>query len=248
MRRMWMWVGAVLALAVGVVVWAVLAHGNPTADSTAFDDVKNRRLRANALLESGLTHFRHQEIAQAQTAFEHVLVLDPENKVAWFNLGSLAQGRGHRADALQSYDAALKADPSYTSALFNKALLLETSDPDAALALLRRAVAADPKASTAYFHIGQVLARQSRDAPARDAYRRAVALDPSLRPHVPEPFREPGGPSASGESTDENTGESTAANPDESTGESTAANTDESTGESTGASTEAVAPHETSDR
>ncbi|WP_425608568.1 hypothetical protein [Streptomyces albipurpureus] len=56
---------------------------------------------------------------------------------------------------------------------------------------MRRAVVVvDPKASTAYFHIGETLARKGRGEQAREAYRQAVELDSALRSHVPQAFRE----------------------------------------------------------
>ncbi|GLF93290.1 tetratricopeptide repeat protein [Streptomyces yaizuensis] len=200
---MWTGVGAALALAAGAVVWGAMTYADPASDDAAPGRVKNDRLRTDALLHSGLLQVRHQDIPNAKATFRRVLALDPENKFAWYNLGVLAQNEGHRADAHHAYDAALKSDASYTSALFNKALLLETSDPDAALTLLRRAVAADPKASTAHFHIGATLARKGRDEQARDAYRRAVGLDPSLRPRVPEAYRDSVAPSPSSDESTE---------------------------------------------
>ncbi|MCM2389714.1 tetratricopeptide repeat protein [Streptomyces albipurpureus] len=190
MRRIWTGVGAALALAAGAVVWAVVTPSDPASNDTAFDNVNNDRLKTDALLESGLLLVRYQDIPNAKATFERVLTLDPKNKFAWYNLGVLAQNEGRRADARKAYDAALKTDSSYTSALFNKALLLKTSDPDEALRLLRRAVIVDPKASTAYFHIGETLAGKGQDKQAREAYRHAVELNASLRSQVPESFQE----------------------------------------------------------
>ncbi|MER7045425.1 tetratricopeptide repeat protein [Streptomyces jumonjinensis] len=212
--------GAALTLAAGAVVWAVMTHSNPPSSDAAFDNVNNNRLKTDALLESGLLQARYQDIPNAKATFKRVLTLDPKNKLAWYNLGVLAQNEGHRADAHKAYDAALKTDPSYTSALFNKALLLKTDDPDGALKLLRRAVAADPKAATAYFHIGETLARKGRDEQARDAYRQAVELNSSLRSQVPESYRES---VASGRSSNEST------EADESTEDAANSEADEST-------------------
>ncbi|MFE5856145.1 tetratricopeptide repeat protein [Streptomyces sp. NPDC056500] len=202
MRRMWTGAGVALTLATGAVVWAVTTHSDPASNDAVLDHANGKMLAADALLESGLLQVRHQDIPNAKATFRRVLALDPKNKFAWYNLGVLAQNEGRQADAHHAYDAALKTDSSYTSALFNKALLLETGDPDAALNLLRRAVAADPKASTAYFHIGETLARKGLDKQARAAYRQAVELDPSLRSHVPQAF---GGSVAPDHAPDEST-------------------------------------------
>lgn len=199
---MWTGVGVALTLATGAVVWAVTTHADPTSNDAVLDHANGKMLAADALLESGLLQIRHQDIPNAKVTFKRVLALDPKNKFAWYNLGVLAQNEGRQADAHHAYDTALKTDSSYTSALFNKALLLETGDPDAALNLLRRAVAADPKASTAHFHIGETLARKGLDKQARAAYHQAVELDPSLHSHVPEAF---GGSAAPYRAPDEST-------------------------------------------
>ncbi|MFJ9867870.1 tetratricopeptide repeat protein [Streptomyces sp. NPDC101165] len=88
------------------------------------------------------------------------------------------------------YDHALDVDPDFESALYNKAILLESSDTDQAIAIYRRIVSADPKASTAYLHLGQALAKKGRDGEADDAFGRAVRTDRSIQQLVPEQFRD----------------------------------------------------------
>jgi Tfp pilus assembly protein PilF len=187
-RRFWTSTGAALVLAVGAVAWAAITMSGPAPDNDPAAADRGAP-KAAALLDAGLTQARHQDFTRAKSTFERVLEVDPGNAIAWYNLGVLAQGEGRRDDALAAYGAALKSDAAHSSALFNMALLLETSDPDKALALLRRAVSANPRASTAQFHIGAVLARQGHEEQAVDAYRRAVTIDPSLRSQVPERFR-----------------------------------------------------------
>ncbi|WP_373429286.1 tetratricopeptide repeat protein [Streptomyces sp. V4I23] len=116
---------------------------------------------------------------------------------AWYNLGVLAQQDGRTADARAAYDKALRIDPSFTSALFNQALLLKSSEPDRALTLLKRAVAANPKAATAHLHIGNILAKKDRDEEAEASFRRAVAADSSLHSQLPESFKDSVSPSPS---------------------------------------------------
>ncbi|WP_266997043.1 tetratricopeptide repeat protein [Streptomyces sp. NBC_00354] len=150
---------------------------------------------ANALLQAALMQENQQDSKGAARTFRRVVELDPHNKLAWYNLGVIAQQDGKAADALASYDKALKIDPSFTSALFNEAILLKPAEPDRAAGLLKRAVAADPKAATAHLHLGHILADQGRTDEAGGAFRRAVAVDPSLRSQVPEQFREFASPS-----------------------------------------------------
>lgn len=148
------------------------------------------------------TSERHYAVAVsgfsgAATTFKRVVALDPHNKIAWYNLGVIAQRGGKKADARAAYDKALKIDPLFDSALFNEALLLKSSEPDRSIKLLKRVVAHNSKASTAYLHLGKALAKKGRDDEAQDAFGRAVAVDPKLLSLVPEPFQDSASPSPS---------------------------------------------------
>ncbi|MBT2365052.1 tetratricopeptide repeat protein [Streptomyces sp. ISL-10] len=183
-------------VAVGVTAWAILSQPDATPESEA-KSAARAVSEAKALVQAGALQSQYQDFAGAARTFRRVLELDPDNKVAWYNLGVIAQRDGRAADARAAYDKALKIDPTFAAALFNEAVLLESSDPDRAVALLKRAVAANPKASTAYLHLGRVLAKKGRDDEAQDAFRRAVATDPKMHSLVPEPFQDSVSPSPS---------------------------------------------------
>ncbi|MGW7469870.1 tetratricopeptide repeat protein [Streptomyces xantholiticus] len=183
-------------VAVGVTAWAILSQpaANPESEAKSATQTVSE---AQALVHAGLMQSQYQDFSGAERTFRRVLELDPENKLAWFNLGVIAQRDGRTADAREAYDKALKIDPKFASALFNEAVLLESSDPDRALTLLKRAVAANPKASTAHLRLGRALSKQGRDDEAEDAFRRAVETDPKLHPLVPESFQDSVSPSPS---------------------------------------------------
>ncbi|MBO1416398.1 tetratricopeptide repeat protein [Streptomyces sp. FH025] len=142
------------------------------------------------LLQAGIEQGELKNYDVAESIFRQVLELDPGNKLAWYNLGVIAQQNNRSAEALTAYDGALKADPAYQPALFNKAILLGPGDIDQAVSILRRIVAADPKAATAHLNLGYDLAKQGRRGEAEESFRTAVRTDPSLRPLVPEEFRD----------------------------------------------------------
>ncbi|WP_405700787.1 tetratricopeptide repeat protein [Streptomyces sp. NBC_00069] len=182
------------AVGAGVAVWAVQSHSAAAPESKS-PSVNLKAQEANALLQGALVQVDRHDSEGAARTFRRVVELDPRNKLAWYNLGVIAQQDGKAADALVSYDKALKIDPSFTSALFNEAILLKPAEPDRAAGLLKRAVAADPKAATAHLHLGYILADQGRSDEAGGAFRRAALADPSLRSQVPERFREFASPS-----------------------------------------------------
>ncbi|MFD7506491.1 tetratricopeptide repeat protein [Streptomyces sp. NPDC059850] len=141
-------------------------------------------------MQTALMQEQHHDSAGAARTYRRVLTLDPRNKVAWYNLGVLAQQQGKAADAREAYDKALEIDPKYASALFNEALLWKSRDSDRAVDLLERAIAATPRAATAHLQLGHIFAERDRDSDAEDEFRRAVAADPSLHSEVPESFQD----------------------------------------------------------
>lgn len=177
------------AITTGVTSWVIHSYLAEALDPKA-PSSPNRALReANSLLQAGILQQQHHDLEGADRTYRRVLELDPRNKFAWYNLGVIAHGDGRVADARAAYDEALKIDPAFPSALFNEALLLESSDPDRAGGLLKRVIAGNPRAATAHLHLGRIWAQQNRDGKAADEFRRAVAGDPSLRSQVPEEFR-----------------------------------------------------------
>ncbi|WP_330289820.1 tetratricopeptide repeat protein [Streptomyces sp. NBC_00576] len=147
-------------------------------------------LKAEKLLQAGIRQGEKKDFSGATSSFRQALDLDPANKLAWYNLGVIAQENHRTADARAAYDNALKIDPDFKSALYNKAVLLESSDTDEAIALLEHIVGTDPQSATAYLHLGKALAKEGRDGEAEDAFGFAVRADPSLQQFVPEQFRD----------------------------------------------------------
>ncbi|WP_280703483.1 tetratricopeptide repeat protein [Kitasatospora sp. GP82] len=145
---------------------------------------------AEALLLAGIKQGQINDYVGAAQTFKRVLGLDSGSKLAWYNLGVIAQHDNRTADAQAAYDSALKIDPGFESALYNKAILVESSDTDQAIAMLQRIVAADPKAATAYLNLGHALAKKGRDDEAGNAFSHAVQTSPSLQPLVPEQFQD----------------------------------------------------------
>ncbi|MGW5475944.1 tetratricopeptide repeat protein [Streptomyces sp. NPDC004008] len=188
-RTLWAGLAGTVAIAGGIAAWAVQSHPAPAADSKAAPAPRKGQT-VGALLAAAQLQEQYHDSAGAARTYRRVLDLEPHNKTAWYNLGVLAQQEGRTAAARAAYDKALKLDPKYASALYNEAVLLKSSDPDRAVTLLRRAIAATPKASTAHLQLGQILAKRGRDREATAEFRRAVAADPSLYSAVPEQFRD----------------------------------------------------------
>ncbi|MBV2155416.1 tetratricopeptide repeat protein [Kitasatospora sp. SUK 42] len=183
-----------MAAAAAVAGWIHLAAADSTR--TVSSDAGRARSspgvpsRVELMLQEGIKQGELKNYDRAESTFRQVLGLDPGNKLAWYNLGVVAQQNNRSAEALTAYDSALKTDPAYQPALFNKAILLGPGDTDQAVSILRGIVAADPKAAGAHLNLGFDLAKQGRRAEAESSFRTAVQLDPSLRSLVPEEFRD----------------------------------------------------------
>ncbi|WBB98253.1 MULTISPECIES: tetratricopeptide repeat protein [unclassified Solwaraspora] len=143
-----------------------------------------------ALVEKGVEEGQAGDIEKAKQTFEQVLAVDENNMLAWYNLGYIAQSQDRIAQAIDSYDQALEADPFYKPALFNKAIALESHDRSSAIDLYRQIVELDGEASTAYLRLGLLLVSEGDEVEAREAFGEAVRLDGALLEGVPEEYRD----------------------------------------------------------
>jgi tetratricopeptide (TPR) repeat protein len=136
--------------------------------------------QVNSLLKAGLAQANKKNWSAATTTFQKVLAISPGNVYANYDLGWIAQSRGNSNEAISYYKKCLAANAAYTPAMYNEAILLETSHPQQAIAVYQKIVSIDPQAATAYLRMAVVQAEQgnSTDAKANDA--KAVKIDPAL--------------------------------------------------------------------
>ena len=143
-----------------------LRPGNP--------DIHNNL--ANALADLG-------RFKEAQVHLGEALRLDPRHAAALVNSGNLAAMRGEYAVAADCYRRSLQTDPGKGGTYYNLGLaLLAGGDPQAALPELRKAARIDPLDPLASTALGDVLALLGRMDEAAEAYRGALAANPSFGP------------------------------------------------------------------
>jgi Tfp pilus assembly protein PilF len=140
----------------------------------------NSAAAVQVLLKQGINQAQAKMYDQAVTTFNNVLAIDPNNVYALYNLGVINQTQNNTTAALDYYSRAVTADSTYTPAMYNKAIILESTDLNAALALYKQIVAINPKASTAWLRMAFIYAKQGQPALANAARAKAVSLDPSL--------------------------------------------------------------------
>jgi len=139
-----------------------------------------------SLIGTGLNQIDSMQYAEATSTFQSVLDLDPTNDYGWYNLGYLAQLQGDDATAIQRYATALTNNKDFAPALYNLALLTESSDLRAAVALYRREIEVKPDDAAAHMRLGFALRHLGRDAEAEPLLLRGIELDPSMA-DVPSP-------------------------------------------------------------
>ncbi|HEY6786968.1 MAG TPA: tetratricopeptide repeat protein [Trebonia sp.] len=133
-----------------------------------------------SLLETGIAQTSQQDWSAATTTFENVLAIEPTNVYANYDLGVIAQTNGNSAEAISYYNKALAANTAYTPAMYNEAILLESSQPQQAIAIYQRIVSINPRAATAYLRMAVVQAEQGDHTEAKANDAKAVSLDSSL--------------------------------------------------------------------
>jgi Flp pilus assembly protein TadD len=185
--RLWHF-GLVSSIALsGVVILTGCTAGGAAPTATPIAISTSLAKSIVSLLKTGIAQGEAGNTAGASATFGNVLLLDPGNQYAYFDLGVIAQSAHDNVAALSDYNKALKTNPVFTSALYNKAIILESSDPTQSVALYRQIVALNPKAATAYMRLSSLLDKQGDTAGAKSALASALKLDPTLSVPAPTP-------------------------------------------------------------
>ena len=153
---------------------------SPSAKGTAPASLTNGSGQVNSLLQTGLTQADKKNWSAATSTFRKVLAINPANVYANYDLGWIAQSRGNSDEAISYYTKCLAANAAYTPAMYNEAILLESSHPQQAIAMYQKIVRVDPKASSAYLRMALVQAEQGDTAAAKANDAKAVSIDPAL--------------------------------------------------------------------
>jgi tetratricopeptide (TPR) repeat protein len=177
---------AVLAIVATAAV-ACSSPSHPTAAATSNPSGKgapasltNGSSQVTSLLQTGLSQADKKNWSAATTTFQKVLALNPANIYADYDLGWIAQSRGNSNEAISYYTKCLAANAAYTPAMYNEAILLESSHPQQAIAMYQKIVRVDSKASSAYLRMALVQAEQGDTAAAKANDAKAVSIDPAL--------------------------------------------------------------------
>ena len=118
------------------------------------------------------------DLSVAESLYQRVMKLDPNDPAAGFNLGNLLRGQQRIVEAEAVYRWAVKVDPRYAPAWHNLADLLdESSQLSEAVECQKRALDADPHYADAIFNMAKILQRLDKHAEAATWWTRYLEHD-----------------------------------------------------------------------
>lgn len=154
------------------IALSAACSGSSSATAKHSDPAKTLKAGVNELTAG------HEDAAAK--LFKQVLVMQPGNVLAHYNLGVIYQGQNKTAQALLEYGQAVTADPTYVPALYNSATIYGNTDPTLAVTTYRKVVTLNPKAATAYLNLGLLEVGLNLRPQGLKDLETALRLDPTL--------------------------------------------------------------------
>jgi tetratricopeptide (TPR) repeat protein len=151
---------------------ADLLAGDPTAESTRYDN-------ADRLCAKGLASLERGEVHESLAWFERAVEAAPAYAAAHNNLGSALARLGRHDEAASAYRMALKRRPNYPEALVNLGIALANlGQHDEAIRSFRLAVRQRPEWARGHFYLGNGLVALGQWHAALASYREGHRLAP----------------------------------------------------------------------
>jgi tetratricopeptide (TPR) repeat protein len=134
---------------------------------------------ANAHMLLGEAYDGLSEKDKAIHEFEIAAKAAPQEPNVHFGLGYLYWKSHRYEEAKKEFEAELANDPKHAQAWAYLGDMEMKTDPDAALPLLRKAIALQPNVRVAYMDLGVIMAERKQYPDAVAAFQRAIELDPN---------------------------------------------------------------------
>lgn len=135
-------------------------------------------------VKKGIAALRAGDVNGARAAFEVAVKTNPNKADAHHYLGVVDDQMGNKVEAEKHYRKALELDPNLEESAVNlAALLLEGGKNDEASALMKRAIAKNPKNAALHVNLGMALSGKD-DAGAAKAFEEAIKLEPANGIHL----------------------------------------------------------------
>ncbi len=131
-------------------------------------------------LETALADFQAGRLGEAAQAYRAIVEVIPDQPDAMHMLGAIAQRMGKTELALQLFDEALRAVPTFAQAWSNRAIILRLlKRSEEALQSGQRAIACDPNLADGWDVNGILLRERGEYKTACEYQARAVTLNPN---------------------------------------------------------------------
>lgn len=160
--------------------WLLHFFNKPEAAYTAFVEA----FRADAKDIQSARHLAaiaadKQRWEVAESWFEKVLTLQPEDADTWFNLGFVREHAGKPATAIAAFDEAVRLKPTQDRAWYGKGLAhARLGQHDAAAAALQKSVELQPMNGEGYYQLGMAFHHAHRPDEVTRIVKRLVGFDP----------------------------------------------------------------------
>lgn len=117
--------------------------------------------------------------AKARAAYKEMLDLDPENSLAWANLGAVEQQDGHETEAMNCFENSVHFNPQLAQSWVALGLIASArGDTYRAVSMLSRAIHEDPQDARAHNHLAITMQSLGWKDAAQLELRRAIELAP----------------------------------------------------------------------
>lgn len=149
-------------------------------------DARDAALRSRWAVILGFMGDRYAgsgRLADAMTAYERAIAVQPSNARLLLSLGNAQRDAGNRAGAVETYRRSLAIDPRAPLAWVNLGIALtELGDVQGAATALARATTVDGTEPLAWFNLANLAFVRLDLERAAALYQRAVELDPGIVP------------------------------------------------------------------
>lgn len=131
------------------------------------------------VMREGLEHHQSGRLPEAESHYQRVLQVDPNNPDALHLLGVIAHQVGKNEIAVELFGRALMHKPDYPEALSNCGNALQALDRyEEALVAYSRALSINPDYAEAHYNCGNALVSLKHYEAALKSYGRAIAVKP----------------------------------------------------------------------
>jgi Flp pilus assembly protein TadD len=139
--------------------------------------LKQRSGEFRALVADAMTHFQAGRLAEAERAYRAALALVSADPAVTHDLGVAIAAQGRHRDAVGCFEEALRGDPGFVSAHFNRGVaLMRLGETEEAIKAFSRATLLDPQLYEAHRILGFLWLSRGERGRSLDHFARTYEL------------------------------------------------------------------------